>query len=294
MKSKDRIWNCTKCYRSFHLLCIQKWANEKMQQKRIFVDNQPPGYYNNAGVFIPKKEVDICWDCPQCRLSYKAEDVPRHYDCYCGKTQDPLPQSFLIPHSCGEICDKLLHPYCGHRCRLLCHPGFHPTCAQVISKSCECGRSPIKSIRCSSQAWSCGRICQKTLPCSIHQCEESCHEKCPPCKKSSIRKCSCGKQSKPIKCIQESWSCGKTCKKPYPCNKHSCERVCHEGECGDCRFGLEHKCFCGKQVFIADSCEEFSVESCGDTCLKPLQCGNANHRCISRCHAGNCGLCTVR
>lgn len=122
VKTKDKIWSCTSCYCCFHLLCIQKWANDSMNQKRIYYDNQPSGYYSQAGVFIPKKEVVISWDCPQCRRNYDAVDIPRHYKCYCGREDDPLPQPFLIPHSCGEICNKSLG--CGHRCVLLCHPGL--------------------------------------------------------------------------------------------------------------------------------------------------------------------------
>ena len=36
---------------------------------------------------------------------------------------DPPVDPWLLPHSCGEICDKPLQPECGHRCVTLCHPG---------------------------------------------------------------------------------------------------------------------------------------------------------------------------
>lgn len=79
MKAKDKIWSCTNCYCSIHLHCIQKWANDSMNQKRMHHESQPAGYYSNAGVFIPKKEIIIGWDCPQCRHSYGRHEVPRQY-----------------------------------------------------------------------------------------------------------------------------------------------------------------------------------------------------------------------
>lgn len=265
-----------------------------MCQKRIFFDNQPSGYYSNAGVFIPKKEVTINWDCPQCRRKYQPDEIPRHYECFCKREREPLPQPFLIPHSCGEVCNQPLEPLCGHRCLLLCHPGNHPVCAQIIHTSCKCKKSQIKTIRCSQQSWTCDKKCSKTLSCKVHKCDEVCHETCPPCKKTSAKKCACGNQTKEVKCDQLTWSCNKICKKPFACNAHVCEKKCHEGDCGNCPFGLTRTCFCEKQTFIAESCEEGMMESCGDTCLKPLSCGNANHRCLLRCHKGECGACTVK
>ena len=294
VKSKDKIWSCISCYCSFHLLCIQKWANENLNRKKVFYESQPPGYYNNSGVFIPKKNAALSWDCPQCRRNYEPEEIPRYYECFCKRERDPLSQPFLIPHSCGEVCNQPLEPFCGHRCLLLCHPGPHPTCAQIIQTSCKCEKSPVKTIRCSQQSWSCDKKCLKLLPCKIHKCEGICHKECPPCNKVSVKKCACGSQSKEIKCSQPSWSCQKVCKKLFPCNVHLCERKCHEGECGNCPFGFERTCFCGKKAYIALSCEELLIESCGDTCGKPLSCGDPNHKCFLRCHKGECGACTVR
>lgn len=278
-----------------HLLCIQKWANDSMCQKRIFFDNQPAGHYTNQGVFVPKKQISINWDCPQCRNTFEADEIPRHYECFCGREREPLPQPFLVPHSCGEMCNQLLVPNCGHRCLLLCHPGPHPPCAQIIHTSCKCGKAPIKTIRCSTQTWTCDQKCGKSLPCNSHKCDETCHDKCPPCKKTSKRSCHCGAESKEIKCIQESWSCKKVCKKTFPCSVHSCERTCHPGECGNCPASLTRTCYCGKKKYESESCENFVVESCGDTCLKTLDCGNDSHKCLQRCHPldRGCGACSV-
>lgn len=282
------------CFCTFHLICIQKWANENLVRKQIFYDNQPAGYYTNSGVFVSKKEVKLSWDCPQCRKSYEPNEIPRHYECFCKKEREPVSQPFLIPHSCGDVCNHPLEPLCGHRCLILCHPGPHPQCAQVIHTSCECKKSEVKAIRCSQRSWSCDKKCTKLLSCGVHKCEGICHAKCPPCTKTRVKKCSCGNQSKDIECIKPSWNCQKVCKKLFPCKLHQCERTCHEGDCGNCLYGLERTCFCGKQAFTAESCEESLIESCGDTCLKPLSCGSPNHYCLQRCHKEECSPCDVR
>ena len=30
--------------------------------------------------------------------------------------------------------------------------------------------------RCGFKGWSCGRMCRKVLTCTVHVCEENCHE----------------------------------------------------------------------------------------------------------------------
>ena len=36
---------------------------------------------------------------------------------------DPRVDSWVLPHSCGDVCGRKLLPECGHECLLLCHPG---------------------------------------------------------------------------------------------------------------------------------------------------------------------------
>lgn len=170
IRPKDSIWSCHECFSWMHLLCIQKWANDSMRQKQIYYENIPSGYYNTSGIFVPKPKAELCWDCPQCRKKYEPNEIPRHYECFCGRERQPQPTPFLVPHSCGEICNRPLDPSCGHSCLLLCHPGPHPICAQVIQTSCQCGRSPVKAIRCATKLWNCSKVCSKTLSCG-HQCK---------------------------------------------------------------------------------------------------------------------------
>lgn len=127
-------------------------------------------------------------------------------------------------------------------------------------------------------------------------CEDVCHAQfnCPPCKKSRILPCVCGKSAKETACDKDTWSCLKQCGKIFTCNVHYCEEKCHSGECGPCVFALNRTCFCGKLTTPSLNCETNLIQSsCGSTCGKLLKCGNSSHFCLSRCHKGECGSCVV-
>lgn len=291
LKGRDQIFSCDGCFYSFHLLCIQKWANDSMNQKKLFYENQPAGYYDNQGIFIKKKALNIFWDCPACRKKYESDQIPRNYYCYCKKERDPEFQEWIFPHSCGQICGKQLESNCHHTCTLFCHPGKCPPCPQTIQTSCKCKKSPLKTIRCSQKSWSCTKKCSKKLLCGIHECSEICCENCPPCKKKSQKKCFCQRLSKEINCEQKSWSCGKVCGKKLSCSNHTCERICHDDDCGNCPYGISRNCYCGKQTFSVSNCDQSSLNlCCGDTCLKVLEC---SHQCMLRCHKGDCNSCMI-
>lgn len=263
------------------------------QKKTRNVDNST-GYYTNSGEFVEISSEKIKWDCPQCRMIYESHEIPLHYECFCGKERDPKIQDWLTPHTCGNLCQKFLNPNCGHRCVDLCHYGRCPPCPQIISKSCNCGKSPLKTIRCSQKDWTCNQKCSNILSCGYHNCGGICHssDMCLPCNKTSIQKCDCGASTKEIKCDSLSWNCDKSCDKLFSCNLHSCKKKCHKSECGDCPLGLPRKCPCGKTTSTVP-CSAAQVESCADTCQKPLKCGNKNHLCTQRCHKGDCGNCTA-
>ncbi|XP_049546013.1 NF-X1-type zinc finger protein NFXL1 [Anopheles darlingi] len=290
VKRADKIWSCQSCYTFFHLLCIQRWANDRISMKRMHHEEQE-GYYNNRGEYIPKPVLSVHWDCPKCRQEYEPVDIPRHYECFCGKEQDPAQHPWLIPHSCGEPCGKQLKPTCGHHCRLLCHPGPCPPCPQTISVSCRCAKSAAKTIRCSQGSWTCTVKCTRKLDCGIHECTERCHPtgECPPCRNRSKQPCLCGAQSKEVNCFESRWQCEKVCNRPYACSLHKCELRCHAGPCGECPLGKPRSCPCGRTQTRA-ACSE-RIGTCGDTCQKMLACGV--HQCMERCHEGECGSCLV-
>lgn len=290
VKRTDEIWSCKKCYTFYHLQCTQRWSRDSVSQKQIHQELDQ-GYYNNQGEFVPKKNKPIVWDCPKCRATYSPDEIPRHYECFCKKEFNPPHHPWLIPHSCGETCGKALQPECGHKCVLLCHPGPCPPCPQMILKSCKCENSVAKMIRCSANSWTCLKKCGLKLGCSIHDCERICHSKseCPPCKKKSRKSCLCGAKNEERNCSQSVWKCGKVCGRLFACGLHKCDRVCHAADCGECPLGKKRSCPCGKQFSVAPCSEQ--MESCGDTCQKVMSCGVLSHKCVQRCHRGDCSSC---
>lgn len=69
----------------------------------------------------------ILYRSPKCRQEYLQSQSPTRYRCFCGKVVDPPHDPWLVPHSCGQQCNKALKPDCGHRCLMLCHPGRYNT-----------------------------------------------------------------------------------------------------------------------------------------------------------------------
>ncbi|GLD74190.1 NF-X1-type zinc finger protein NFXL1 [Lates japonicus] len=113
VKRTQAVWSCSSCFSLFHLPCIQKWARDSVFLVSSVTDED----------FGQKQHP---WPCPKCRAEYPPSATPNRYMCYCGKLQDPPADPWLVPHSCGSICQKELKPTCGHTCLLLCHPGPCP------------------------------------------------------------------------------------------------------------------------------------------------------------------------
>ena len=128
VKKKDAIWSCEQCHCVMHLQCIQRWAKDSIYQQKRDLEN------DNLEVDLRsrprqsqlkrKDQFVLHWGCPKCRSTYKEFEIPNRYTCYCGKIDDPQFDPWIVPHSCGEICEKNLQPQCGHQCLILCHPGM--------------------------------------------------------------------------------------------------------------------------------------------------------------------------
>ncbi|KOX72431.1 NF-X1-type zinc finger protein NFXL1 [Melipona quadrifasciata] len=271
VKRADPIWNCNKCFAFLHLSCISRWIQDSVNVKR-------------------EKGIEPTWACPKCRMEYKEDDSPRKYTCFCKKTTNPPYNPWNIPHSCGETCDKLLQPECGHKCVLLCHPGPCPPCAKTVSIKCYCGKQAPQQRRCNTKNWSCGAICNKKYESCSHTCKKVCHsEKCPPCSEILSLECHCKSNKELKRCSKGPWTCDKLCDKPFSCNVHTCEGKCHlDDDCGTCPLEKNRTCPCGKKRY-AVSCNQEQLPTCGDTCGKLLNCGS--HYCNMRCHMDRCGQC---
>ncbi|EGD78634.1 hypothetical protein PTSG_01612 [Salpingoeca rosetta] len=232
----------------------------------------------------------LIWLCPKCRQAYDKKETPTKYFCYCGKQQDPPADPWIAPHSCGEACGRALTPPCGHTCPLLCHPGACPPCPQVVPRAtCFCGQTTMTK-RCTDRHFSCGKPCNKLLNCGRHHCPNPCHKgECEPCTETRPLRCKCGGSVATVACWLNEWQCDRVCGKPLACGHHTCEVVCHDGECPTCPRGLQRTCPCGKEQHTLPCTQD--VPTCGRTCGKPLACGK--HTCPRACHQGDCGPCQI-
>ncbi|CAG0879902.1 unnamed protein product, partial [Darwinula stevensoni] len=273
VKRVEPIWSCQTCYSSFHLHCIQKWAKDS-----VFIQSE--------SLQERETKASLEWFCPKCRTSYSQKQIPQEYYCFCGKETNPENHPWILPHSCGSLCERPLQPKCGHLCLLLCHPGPCPPCPKIVRTPCYCGGMGPTVRRCCNKEWSCQKSCKNLLACGQHKCEELCHAgACPPCPRTSIQKCNCGQRTAQRPCAEPNWQCDKVCGRMYNCGYHRCDTMCHKGDCGDCPLLGQRTCPCGKTTMFLPCTED--VPPCGDTCGKLLQCGI--HQCSARCHRGPCG-----
>ncbi|XP_023201832.1 NF-X1-type zinc finger protein NFXL1 isoform X2 [Xiphophorus maculatus] len=274
VKRTQPVWSCSGCFSLFHLPCIQKWARDSVFLISSATDED----------FGQKQHP---WPCPKCRTEYPPSATPNRYMCYCGKLQDPPADPWLVPHSCGSVCQQELKPSCGHTCLLLCHPGPCPPCPKMVSVSCLCGKAKPLPRRCSNKSWSCQQQCGKLLACKQHTCTQPCHTECPPCPRVSLQRCVCGRQTAERPCASPRWTCQQVCGARLSCGNHTCEDVCHDGACPPCPRSVSRSCPCGKTKSSLPCTEE--VLPCGDTCDRRLSC--LKHTCSMRCHRGSCETC---
>ncbi|XP_057492571.1 NF-X1-type zinc finger protein NFXL1-like [Actinidia eriantha] len=296
------IWSCSSCYAIFHLNCIKKWARAPTS-----VDS------------LAEKNQGFNWRCPGCQSVQLTALKEIRYLCFCGKRQEPPPDLYLTPHSCGEPCGKPLEKevpdgtmskedLCPHACVLQCHPGPCPPCkAFAPPRLCPC-RKKIITTRCSDRksVLTCGQRCEKLLECWRHRCERVCHlGHCDPCQVMINASCFCKKKTEVVLCGEMVvkgevtaedgvFSCNSVCRKTLGCGNHVCNEICHPGPCGECDLlpGRIKTCHCGKTSLQEErqSCLD-PIPTCSQICGKSLPCGV--HHCRENCHAGNCAPCTV-
>ncbi|VDL44153.1 unnamed protein product [Hymenolepis diminuta] len=290
IKSRDPIWSCDKCYGSFHLICMIKWANAGLDNR----DNE--------------RATCSAWKCPHCQKIHTASTNPLTYRCFCGKVSRPeyRPGVSTIPHGCDEVCGKSKAnlnakaldnpriPPCPHNCTELCHPGPCPPCTALVQLSCPCGRV-VKTTRCGEELpLPCGAPCGRPLTkdrCSFgtHVCPLNCHDgECPPCNKLIKSVCYCGRQDEVVRC-------GSVEAKRYSLSEL---QTVYEGD-------LE---LCDVEMFFKGTDDEKSallvtpdgsltalfvgtVFSCEQRCDRPLAC--EHHSCMDICHPGECKSCPL-
>lgn len=178
------IWNCQQCYTPFHMGCIHKWIQklnkplqenirdqEEEERKAAYDDD---GYDSDSNQHLDERAKKLLafysWTCPNCNFSNAENRLPT-YQCYCGRFTEPPYSNLILPHSCGEICEKQKNPNCTHTpCNVLCHPGACPPCNISVPVTCFCEKE-IQRVPCHVKArtkFSCGKPCLQTLNCGKH------------------------------------------------------------------------------------------------------------------------------
>nr|CAB3470206.1 unnamed protein product [Digitaria exilis] len=302
------IWSCDSCFSIFHLPCIRKWARSPASA----ADASPAADPANPS-----------WRCPGCQSVYNTPARDLAYTCFCGRRREPPNDHYLTPHSCGEPCSKPLEraeplgakgedadaTRCPHVCVLQCHPGPCPPCkAFAPDRPCPCGKQIIVR-RCADRSTpvTCGRPCERMLPCKRHRCEKVCHTgPCGDCSVLISARCFCRKKNETLLCgdmvvkgkLSEEggvFSCSELCGHTLSCGNHVCKDMCHPGPCGECELmpGKVTTCHCGKTRLqeTRASCLD-PIPTCDKICDKKLPCGA--HSCKVNCHEGECPPCLAR
>nr|XP_009663477.1 PREDICTED: transcriptional repressor NF-X1 [Struthio camelus australis] len=290
-----------------------------------------------------------CLDCPHlCNILCHPGPCPScpafvTKTCECGRTSHSVRCGQSTAIRCSNVCGNTLN--CGkHSCTQVCHAGKCSPCQLTVQQVCYCG-SNFKDVLCGTKEefsdgfgnFSCQKICGKKLNCGRHNCTQVCHpQPCQLCPRlpQVVYRCPCGQTplSKLLElgCIERKLctdpipSCGKTCGKPLSCGSyefiHTCESLCHEGDCRPCSRTSNIYCRCGfkkKEVpcallrnkaaitFMCDKrcnkkrscgrhkCNEIccvdTEHKCSLVCGRKLNCGL--HRCEEPCHRGSCQTC---
>lgn len=205
--------------------------------------------------------------------------------------------------SCSN-CYHIYHLQCARKwatspAALVKEGGWRCPACQHVTKAvpqqyvCFCGKRTNPEWNRYGVPHGCGEMCGRHRGCT-HRCTLQCHPgPCPPCAATVRRPCHCGQLVRCVRCSQEQdLSCGERCGRLLNCQIHTCEMPCHAGSCKPCERIVTQSCYCSKKSQEVTCTQEVNISSeysCGNTCGRPLACGN--HGCSKLCHFGECGDC---
>ncbi|KAF9304096.1 FKBP12-associated protein [Mortierella antarctica] len=267
IRPAHKIWNCQVCWAAFHLDCLSTWAKKSVGESSS----------STTG-----------WRCPGCQ--HVQVSIPKEYNCFCGKVQNPEFNRYFTPHSCGPVI--LVHAHLVEvsvRSSIVTVEANRPCSALPENvKTCPCGSKTVDALldgkvrtSCLDPIPVCGNICQKVLDCG-HSCTKKCHRgKCGPCKETILVDCLCGSTHVLRVCSEMSMygnripTCEKLCRGLRSCGKHQCT----------------NRCCPAKNPSKSGKVDQATHEAhaCTLVCGKKLKCGI--HTCEMPCHKGHCDPC---
>ena len=196
--------------------------------------------------------------------------------------------------TCDAVCGKTLNCQ-NHKCQLQCHEGPCSKCEVVETQVCFCGQDK-KTVPCGQTAYCCEQVCNKTLDCDNHQCQDTCHRgPCKPCPLTpeKLKKCGCGKlplialgAGNRTSCLDPVPSCGLPCGKKLVCG-HLCKSLCHVGPCIPCQEIVTQDCRCNHStrriecMKVTSGSQEEKLYICERVCRKKKSC--KQHKCLNVC-----------
>ncbi|KHN73645.1 Transcriptional repressor NF-X1 -like protein [Toxocara canis] len=193
--------------------------------------------------------------CPRCLQASFEEQY-----CLCGHTvrEPPIPCGTSLP-PCDQPCSR--QHACDHPPMHNCHAEPEcPPCTVLTEKPCYGGHEIRANIPCYLNDVSCGRPCEKNLPCGMHTCKRTCHPG--PCLTLENPVC---KQPCPVRRTQEACDhiCGLPCHGTEPCPKSVCVQKIMVS-CGCLRKTAEMRCVDVEKAYqkaLAVSAAEASDET---------------------------------
>lgn len=283
-QKKCHSGSCPPCKLKTNVHCECKLSTKTIECSLMYEKHQLDGnqvYFN---------QVKYTFSC-EARCN-RLKNCSRHR-CY-NKCCSYLKTNDASIHKCDQICNRKLP--CGlHTCQEACHPGQCGDCANIgwEELTCHCGASVLyPPIPCGARPPACHRPCRRNVSTCGHPVKHECHddtEKCAPCIVFVKKSCFCGADSKDsVYCYLPGYSCGRTCKKQLSCRQHTCQRVCHDGECEipdargvilcnqpcpNIRFSCKHICNLpchGKTPCQTSDCKKVIELTC--------ECGNKTER----------------
>lgn len=112
--------------------------------------------------------------CPRCLQSSFEPLV-----CPCNRTiiEPPVPCGTHIncAYPCAQPPPPCGHPRTPHTCHVVEEGSPCPPCPHLTNRTCDCGKSVVRNVRCSQERTSCGTACGKLLDCGYHGCNRTCH-----------------------------------------------------------------------------------------------------------------------
>ncbi|CAK7267184.1 FKBP12-associated protein [Sporothrix epigloea] len=285
-----QIWSCTMCYHVTHFDCVESWLDQATteQDSPLSVDrircpacNKPAALSatGQTAALTPSPDEEFLDDADA--MEAWARFFFSYKSCWCEANKTPMSQ--IVGRRGNGRRGR------GGRGRLT-------------------GRIQTSPSPMSLPPHSCGRVCGRPRGpdgCD-HSCRNVCHAgPCPPCPEMGpLTACLCGGETRIRPCsapdARKLWVCGKICNRKLDCGEHTCQELCHAGDCAPCAVPVLSRCYCGKQlqtlpcsarqqprpsfgVFSGSESTFEGVFACDHVCQRTFDCGI--HSCSSPCHA---------